>query len=436
MKISRRNFISAAGLAAASMAFPAPAVWGAQENKKYRTALVGCGWWGGNILHAALANGTIDPVALVEVDQRLLAETREKLAKVSSATPKAFVDYREMLEEIKPDIVINATPDHWHPLITIAANAAGAHVYVEKPVSHTILEGAAMVKAARATGRKVQVGTHRRVSPANMAAMEFMREGKLGKIGMVRAFVHYQGGPGSPTPDADVPDGLNWDMWCGPAPLVPFNPRIHPRGFRSFMEFANGQLGDWGVHWMDQVNWWAGDKEMPRTVASTGGRFIKQDNTDAPDTMNTVFQFNDFVLEWEHRQYAGNGPEHHNVGCYFYGTRGVLHLGWLEGATYYPGADINAKPDWHVPASLHKPDDQNIPELWADFIDAIRTDRLPVCDIDKGFRSTTFSLLGMLSLKLGRSVQWDHENLCCKNDPEADKLLKREYRSPWVYPEA
>ncbi len=435
MKFSRRRFLAAAGLAAASATFSSPFVWGAPENKKYRTALIGCGWWGGNILGAAMASKTIDPVALVEVDRRLMDDTLRKLGEVSPATPKQYVDYREMLEEIKPDIVINATPDHWHPLITIAANQAGAHVYVEKPVSHTILEGAAMVKAARATDRKVQVGTHRRVSPANMAAMEFMKSGKLGKIGMVRAFVHYQGGPGGPTPDAPTPEGLDWDMWCGPGPLVPFNPRIHPRGFRSFMEFANGQLGDWGVHWMDQVNWWAGDKQMPKTVASTGGRFINRDNTNAPDTMNTVFQFDDFVLEWEHRQYAGNGPEHHNVGCYFYGTHGVLHLGWLEGATYYPSADVNATPEWHVDAKLHRPDEQNIPELWTDFIDSIESNRLPICDIDKGYRSTTLSLLGILSLKLGRSVQWDHEKLCCKDDPEADKLLKREYRQPWVYPE-
>ncbi|MCL2117216.1 MAG: Gfo/Idh/MocA family oxidoreductase [Planctomycetaceae bacterium] len=434
--ITRRRFLEV-GTATAGLvsALGTPAVRAQGKAKKYRTALVGSGWWGMNILSAAIKSGTVEVVALVDVDKNLLNPALAKVREMTNAEPKSYGDYRDMLEEQKPDIVINATPDHWHPLITIAANKAGAHVYVEKPVSHTILEGAAMVKTARATDRKVQVGTHRRISPANMAAMEFLHSGNAGKIGMIRAFVHYQGGPGSKTPDSEVPDGLDWDMWCGPAPLVPYNKRMHPRGFRSFMEFANGQLGDWGVHWMDQVNWWNKDSEMPRMVSSTGGRFINQDNTSAPDTQNVVFQFNDFVLEWEHRQYAGNGPEHHNVGCYFYGTKGVLHLGWIEGATFYPGKDIDAEPSWHVPAELHEPDQQNIPELWTNFIDAIENNRLPLCDIERGFRSTVFSLLGMLSLKIGRSVQWDHDNLKCIGDEEATKLLKREYRAPFVYPE-
>jgi len=434
--ITRRHFLgTTAATAGIVSALGSPAIRAANKAKKYRTALVGSGWWGTNILTAAIKSGTVEPVALVDVDQKQSATLLKKVEEMTGTTPKVYGDYREMLEEQKPEIVICATPDHWHPLVTIAANKAGAHVYVEKPVSHTILEGAAMVKTARETGRKVQVGTHRRMSPANQAAMEFLHSGGAGKIGMIRAFVHYQGGPGEKTPDSEVPEGLDWNMWCGPGPLVPYNKRIHPRGFRSFLDFATGQLGDWGVHWMDQINWWNKDSEMPKMVASTGGRFIKQDTSDVPDTQNVVFQFNDFVLEWEHRQYAGNGPEHHNVGCYFYGTKGVLHLGWIEGATFYPSRDTNVEPTWHAEAQLHEPDQQNIPELWADFIDSIENDRTPACDIERGFRSTVFSLLGMLSLKVGRSIQWDHENLKCIGDAEATKLLKREYRVPFVYPE-
>ncbi|MCL2347794.1 MAG: Gfo/Idh/MocA family oxidoreductase [Planctomycetaceae bacterium] len=434
--ITRRGFL-AAGAATAGLVstLGAPAVRAAGKAKKYRTALVGSGWWGMNILSAAIQSGTADAVALVDVDQRQLEQALKKVREMTGSTPKTYGDYREMLDAQKPEIVICATPDHWHPLVTIDAVKSGAHVYVEKPVSHTILEGAAMLKAARGTGRKVQVGTHRRVSPANMAAMEFLKSGGAGKIGMIRAFVHYQGGPGSKTPDSEIPKGLDWDKWCGPAPYVPYNQRIHPKGFRSFLEFANGQLGDWGVHWMDQINWWTGDNRMPTNVSSVGGRMISQDNTNAPDTMSTHFQFDDFVIAWEHRQFAGNGPEHHNVGCYFYGTKGTLHLGWIEGATFYPSADVNAEPAWHADAKLHEPDQQNIPELWSDFIDSIENDHLPFCDIEKGFRSTVFSLLGMLSLKIGRSVRWDHDRLECVGDAEATKLLRREYRKPYVYPE-
>ena len=435
MTLSRRKFLTASALATVASTLPAPAVHGANANKTYRTALVGSGWWGMNILNAAMQSKTIEPVALVDVDKRILDPALKKVEESTGTLPKGYNDYREMLEEVKPDIVINATPDHWHALITIDACKAGAHVFLEKPVSHTVNEGIAMVKAARDTKRTIQVGTHRRVSPHNMAAMEFLKSGRLGTIGSIRAFVHYQGGAGRPEPDSPVPEGLDWNMWCGPAPLVPFNTRIHPRGFRNFMDFATGQLGDWGIHWMDQILWWSQEEQYPTMVASTGGRFIAQDNSDGPDTQHTIFQFDKFNVVWEHRRYSGNPPERHHIGLYFYGTRGTFHLGWQDGWSFYPSGDMNVEPTEKMAPQLDKPDDQNIAPLWTDFIDCIETGKTPVCDIEHGHRSSTMALLGMLTLKLGRSVAWDGEKQTILNDPEAQKLLAREYRAPWVYPE-
>lgn len=430
MQVSRRRFLAAS--AAAGTLVAAPAVHADPKNKKYRTALIGSGWWGMNITRVAIEAGQSDVVALCDVDRRQIDPAAAEVEKLTGRVPKKYKDYRELLEQEKPEIVIVATPDHWHPLVTIDAVKAGAHVYVEKPISHTIHEGRAMVKAARAANRVVQVGTHRRVSPHNIAAMKFLKEGKAGKIGMVRAFVHYGGGPGKPTPDEPVPDGLDWHLWCGPAPLRPFNPRIHPKGFRAFLDYANGTLGDWGIHWMDQILWWTEEK-YPKTVYSTGGRHIKQDNTDAPDTQVVSFQFESFTAVWEHRQYAANNAEKHNIGCYFYGTEGTLHLGWLDGWTFYPHG-ANAKPI-HQEPQLHMPDQQNIPELWADFLQCITSGARPICDIEIGHRSTNMSLLGMLSLKLGRSVRWDGDNEVVLGDEEANKLLRREYRAPWQYPD-
>lgn len=167
------------------MAFAAPAVHGAEKTKKYRTALVGAGWWGTNILSAAIESGTVEPIALCDVDENQLNASQEKLSKLTSASPRRYKDYRELLEREKPEIVIVGTPDHWHPLIAIAACEAGADVYVEKPISHTIREGTAMVRTARVTERVVQVGTHRRASPHNISGMRFLKDGKAGKIGMV-----------------------------------------------------------------------------------------------------------------------------------------------------------------------------------------------------------------------------------------------------------
>lgn len=427
--MDRRHFIKTT---AAGVTFSAlPIGIKPRFNKPYRTALIGSGWWGMNILRTAIASGTVKVEALCDVDRSHLDAAFDDVTKLTADAPKKYADYRELLSDIKPEIVIVATPDHWHPLITIAAVEQGAHVYVEKPIGHTIMEGRAMVNAARKHGRMVQVGTHRRVSPHNVSGMEFLRSGKAGHIGMVRSFVHYGGGPGEKTPDSEPPKGLDWDMWCGPAPYRPYNERIHPRGFRQFMDYANGQIGDWGIHWLDQVLWWTEEK-FPKHVYSTGSRFIRQDTTDAPDTQVATFEFESFVATWEHRMYAHNNAEKTNIGSYFYGTEGTFHMGWRDGWTFYP-RDKN-KSIIHEDPGLNKPDDQNIKELWADFISSIENDHLPVCDIEIGHRSTNMSLLGVLSMNLGRSVQWDGEKEQIIGDPEANKLLKREYRSPWVYP--
>lgn len=435
MSIDRRRFIkTSVAASAASLAFPRIHTVSAQS-KKYRTALIGSGWWGMNILRTAMEAGESKVVAMCDVDENQLNPAIAEVNKLSGDQPKKYKDYRELLDREKPEIVIVGTPDHWHPLQTIAAVRAGAHVYVEKPICHTINEGRAMVKAAREANRVVQVGTHRRVSPHNKSGMEFLKSGKAGQIGMVRAFVHNGGGPGKPTPDGEPPPGLDWNMWCGPAPLRPFNKTMHPKGFRQHLDYANGTLGDWGIHWLDQILWWTEEK-YPKKVFSIADRHIKRDSSTAPDTQVASYEFESFTAVWEHRQYAGNNAEktlpQQAVGCYFYGTEGTFHMGWLDGWTFYP-AD-SKKQIIHEDARLNKPDDQNIRELWMDFLQSIKAGKRPVCDIETGQRSTNMSLLGMLSAKLGRSIAWDGEKEMIVGDPEANKLLSRSYRAPWQYP--
>ncbi len=313
MNVTRRRFLKTS--AAASLAFSSFRIIGAdQPGKKYSTVLIGCGWWGNNILREAMASGQCRVVGLCDVDDRQTETTLKNVATGTGDTPKTYRDYRELLEKEKPEIAIIGTPDHWHALQTIAAVKAGAHVYVEKPICHTINEGKAMVKAAQDSGKVVQVGTHRRISPHNVSGREFLRSGKLGKIGMVRCFVHYGGGADRPLPTVEVPKELDWDLWCGPAPLRPYNggdPRqssqwwrgaIHPRGFRSYLDYANGQLGDWGIHWLDQVLWVTGEKH-PKKVFSTGGRPIKgpviltpnEQTSDSPDHQIATFEFDQFT---------------------------------------------------------------------------------------------------------------------------------------------
>lgn len=444
--MNRREFLKTSA-AASLAAYSAPAVLAQDKGKQqYATAISGCGWWGMNILHEAIASGRCKVVAMCDVDANQLDKAAADVEQKSGDKPRKYADFREMLAWQKPDICIVATPDHWHPLCMIEAVKQGAHVYVEKPISHTVLEGRAMVAAARAADRVVQVGTHRRVSPHNISGREFLRSGKAGKIGAVRCFVNYSGGAERPESNSEPPKGLDWDFWCGPAPRRPFNRKIHPRGFRNFLDYANGTLGDWGIHWLDQVLWIM-DLKYPNRIYSTGGRSIKgppvndgkQQTTDAPDHQVAVYEFdNDFTVTWEHRHFAGNNAEKTDpsqpVGCYFYGTGGTFHLGWIDGWTFYP-ADPS-KPTTHEDAHLHAPDQQNIRELWADFLSAIESRRRPVCDIELIHRSTNLALLGMLSLKLGRSIQWDGDKYDCIGDPQATRMLSRPYRSPWAYPKA
>jgi len=449
MNMNRRQFLKTTTIA--GLAFSGVPILGVESPaKRYRTALIGCGWWGNNILGEAMASGECKIVALCDVDRRFLTKTVARVKQEAGDDPKPYKDYRELLAKEKPEICIVGTPDHWHALMTIAAVKAGAHVYVEKPISHTILEGKAMVKAARDAGRVVQVGTHRRVSPHNVSGREFIRSGKLGKIGMIRAFVHYGGGPEKPRPNTEPPKELDWDLWCGPAPMRPFNGDpdnpwsggIHPRGFRNYLDYANGTLGDWGIHWMDQILWVTGE-QWPKRIFSTGGRPIKgppiltatEQTSDAPDHQLATYQFEQFDVTWEHRQFAGNNAEKgENVGCYFYGEKGTFHMGWMNGWTFYP---VNAQDAViHEDPTLHQPDAQNIKELWADLLKTIKTGGRPVSDIEQVHYSTNVSLLGMLSYKLGRSITWDGAKEECVGDLEANKLLRREYRKGWEYPKA
>jgi predicted dehydrogenase len=232
---------------------------------------------------------------------------------------------------------------------------------------------------------------------------------------------------------------MNWDRWCGPAPVRPFNNKIHPGGWRNFLDYANGTLGDWGVHWLDQVLWWS-DEQHPKNVFSTGGRPVagpavfneKEQTSDAPDHQVAVFEFEKFTCTWEHRHFGENHTEKHQIGAYFYGTKGILHIGWRDGWTFYP-TDASKK-TVHEDSQLEEPDGHNIKLLWADFMEAIDQKRPPAAGIEIGHRASVLPLLGMISWKIGRSIQWDGVKEQIINDPKAAEFLSRAYRMPWEYP--
>lgn len=257
---------------------------------------------------------------------------------------------------------------------------------------------------------------------------------------MVRLFAHNAGtGPEKPTPNEPAPDSMDWNMWCGPAPLRSFSKKLHPGGWRNTLDFANGTLGDWGVHWLDQVLWWSGEAG-PKRVFCTGDRPVfgpailneKEQTSDAPDHQVATYEFEKFTCVWEHRKFGGNDSEKHKIGAYFYGTKGVLHIGWRDGWTFYPTAK-GGKIE-HEDSQLQEPDGHNLTLLWADFMAAIDKRQTPTAGIELAHRASIMPLLGMISWRAGRSLNWDAAKELIIGDPEASKLLSRDYRAPWVYP--
>jgi len=277
------------------------------------------------------------------------------------------------------------------------------------------------------------------VGPHHVNAMKFLKSGAVGDVGMVRLFAHGGGGREQPQRNSEPPEGLDWDLWCGPAPKRPFNGKLHPGGWRNFLDYANGTLGDWGVHWLDQVLMWT-DEKYPKRVYSTGGRQIaglavindREQTTDAPDHQVAVFDFEKFTCVWEHRRFAENRAEKHRIGAYFYGTKGTLHIGWQDGWTFHPTRESDTP--IHEDSQLQQPDGHNLKLLWSDFMTSIADKSKPAAGIELAHRASVLPLLGMISLKVGRSINWDGTKEEIVNDPAANALLSRPYRAGYKYP--
>jgi predicted dehydrogenase len=257
---------------------------------------------------------------------------------------------------------------------------------------------------------------------------------------MARLFVTSGGGHENPRPNSAPPKSMDWNQWCGPSPVRPFNRKLHPGGWREFLDYGNGELGDWGVHWLDQVLWWTEEK-YPKRIFCSGGRPVagppvlndKEQTSDAPDHQVATYDFEKFTCVWEHRRFAGNATEKHSIGAYFYGTNGILHIGWRDGWTFYPSNNREAQV--HEKSELQEPDGHNLTLLWADFMDSIDQKRSPVANIEVGHRASVLPLLGMISWRTGRSIEWDGDKEQIVNDPKACELMQSPYRAPWKYPE-
>ncbi len=441
--MERRHFLSAAGAGlAASPAFA--------FQQPRRVGLIGCGWYGKSDLFRLLQVAPdTEVVSLCDVDKTMLAKAAETTAErqASKKKPRTYSDYREMLKQKDLDAVLIATPDHWHALATIAAVKAGADVYVQKPISVDIVEGQAMLAAARKYKRVVQVGTQRRSTPHLAEARDrFLKPGALGKIGLVEIYCYYHMRTRENPPDSAPPENLDYEMWTGPAPMRPYNSLVHPRRWRAFEEYGNGIMGDMCIHMLDMVRWML-DLGWPKSVDSSGGILVdKNSKANIPDTQTATFDFGDLPVIWQHRTYGHPPDPKYPWGATFYGDKGTLKCS-VMGYDFVPmekGAspvhkdvtfELEQYPIDKVEPELEKHVAPAIRHHMQDFLAAIASRGKPVADIEQGYISTASCILANLSLKLGRSLTWDPAKQQVVGDAEANRLLRRAYRKPWTHPE-
>jgi predicted dehydrogenase len=445
--MNRRTFLQ---LGATGLALTAFGGYGADfADQKKRVGLIGTGWYGKCDLLRLIQVAPVEVVSLCDVDKRMLSEAADIVAgrQLSKKRPRTYSDYREMLKEKDLDVVLIATPDHWHALPMIAAMEAGADIYVQKPISVDVVEGQAMLAAARKLKRVVQVGTQRRSTPHLIEARDqIIKPGMLGKVGLVEICCYYHMRATGNPPDTAAPDYLDYEMWTGPAPMRPYNQLVHPRGWRAFMEYGNGIIGDMCIHMFDMTRWML-DLGWPNSVSSAGGILIdKQSKANISDTQTAVFDYGDLQVVWQHRTWGDAPDPKYPWAATFYGDKGTLKAGVMS-YDFIPRGNGNPVHKDVTYEFEQYPEDKTEKDLERHVAPAIRghmrnllsciADRSkPVADIEQGYISTASCIMANLSMKLGgRTLKWDASSGRVAGDDEADRLLRRPYRAPWVHPE-
>jgi predicted dehydrogenase len=442
--MNRREFLSTTAAAGLAAALPARSFAQASPNDTINVAIVGIRgdnkghptWTGrgrgmDHYEHlSAVKNVRITHV--VDIDERHF-DTALPVAKSRwGGDPKTETDFRRVLENKDVDAITVAAPDHWHALMTTWACQAGKDVYVEKPVSHNIVEGRRMIEAARHSKRIVAVGTQRRSNPVLAKTAQFLRDGGLGKVYSAKAVIYRQRDPIGVAADSPVPPGVQYDLWLGPAPERPFNENHFHYHWHWFWEYGTSDLGNTAVHSLDALRWLIGKQEHPRTAYSIGGLYEAGESTDqkTPNTQYAAYQYGDGTeLHCDLRNWYSGPPE--AQGLYVYGSKGWMKVG-DDRAQVYLGKKNEPGPA--ITADEKRNDGQ---AHFENFIECVRSRRADALNatIEDGHFSTALCHLGNISYRLRRSLTFEGNAERFVGDSEADALLTRSYRAPYTLPE-
>lgn len=447
--MDRRNFLTGSALAGSlALANHRETIASLLDQPAKRVGLIGTGWYGKCDLFRLLQVAPVEVVSLCDVDKNMLSDAAKMVSErqKSGKRPREYGDYRQMLQEKDLDIVLVATPDHWHALPTIEALKLGMDVWVQKPISVDIIEGQAMLAAARKYGRVVQVGTQRRSTPHLIdAKKKVIDEGLLGKVSHAEVYCYYHMRARENPPDTTPPAHLDYEMWTGPAPMRPYNKLCHPRSWRAFMEYGNGIVGDMCIHMLDTVRWMLG-LGWPTSVSSHGGILVdKASKANITDTQTATFEFPELNVVWTHRSWGDAPDPEYPWGATLYGEKGTLKLS-VQKYDFIPRSggkklhqDVVMELEQYPEDKTEKDLEQHVaPAIrghMLDFLSAIENRSKPIADIEQGHISTAACILANMSMGLGRTLRWDPEKHVVTGDEEATKLLRRPYREPWVHPE-
>jgi predicted dehydrogenase len=382
-----------------------------------------------------LAQPDVSPVAVCDVYHPF----RERAAEAAKEKVAQYRDFRLMLDRSDIDAVIVATPDHWHALLTIMACKAGKDVYVEKPLSHTLAEGRVIVDTARRYQRVVQVGAQQRSGAHYAQAVDLIRAGTLGAVHSVSANWTRNMIPGFKPRElaSGLTSALNWDLWLGPAPLVPFDPMRFVYNWRWYWDYSGGQMTNWGAHSLDIVRWALGAK-APAAVTAMGGRYELKDGGETPDVQQAIYAFRDCLVTWSASEISGfeqirypEGDPRAKPLLEFHGTKGSMVLtrrGFWITPQIWTGDGEDRKSPAMQPLSVAA---TGFPHA-RNFLDCVKSRKRPIADVEEGHLTAAMCHLGNISMRLGRTLRWDAEKEEIVGDSEANRLLSKPYRKPWT----
>lgn len=438
--MNRRTFLKrGAGAVAAASVFCRSTALVAQNvigaNDRINIGLIGCGTRGAIVANLMARVPGVAYTALCDVSEETVAKAKQ--SRYAAPGAEGYGDFRRILDRKDIHAVHVATPDHWHAIPTVLACAAGKDVYVEKPLGLTIDDGRRMVEAARKHNRIVQTGMQHRSAPHYKEVEQIVQSGGIGEVRFVRVWNYGGAAAQTASPDAEPPKGVDWDMYLGPAPKVPYNRQRFQGTFRRFYDYAGGYITDFGAHRLDSVHQVMHD-DRPLSAHATGGLYVRYGVEDTPDVLQVTYEYKGWTLSYEGLQMNsfGTGPRmpagrvpYNARGAFdrphgeaFYGSRGTIFSDRV-GYELFPA-------DGGPPKSVQGADRTDLHV--ANFIDCVRSRKQPLADVEIGHKSAVVCHLGNISYRAGaQKIHWNAENETIPDNPQAAALLKRDRRKPW-----